>query len=485
MKIKQDNIMQIFQGSEMHLLIIIVSCISAAFFVVLALFVRKINFSEKKVKGINYSLYAIGTIVALMMLFNPSIWYQYIFINKSGGFYKDTYDIVILFLNLFISVVLPYSYIAQNNSYKLIAFVSLPIIIIQIIDPSIVLFYSEIPNEFVNNISITGYVSYLIIYSGLATYNLINIIICKEKLSDCKKIFISFALLIPIIIPYILFSRSETFVPRDISNTIDLNSMQKGLVITQFSISHLFFVFGNIIIFFIYYYVVKRYIKKEYFYDSLMLLVTGLMFTVVCRRATYLFDNNLGFYLLPDSPCAIGVFVAYIALIFKSKHLTNYSVFVTFAFTTLNNLIMFQGGVNNFWNYLTMDSMFYHLYLSIIVFHMVKLDFFDPSKKLVFKSCVIFSIIYFAFALLGNIQSRVEYLTGLDLCSNKYVGFFYNVPAFKFLNDIVYRFGHVGAGFEILPINWGLTIGAAFGLAYISYFIYHFTNKCIRCKSVN
>lgn len=455
MKIKDEFIIKIYQGGELHYLIILLSIISSIIFALSAVvFVKKREkIKPQIIKCVNHTLYVISMICVVMMFLNPSIWYQYVFMNADGEFYLNYINILILLCNLIIVVILPYSFISQNYLYKLFSVFACPILLMQIINPSLFLLCDKVKNGFANNISIVGYTSFLILYFGSSVFHILHVILENQKTKKIKEIVSILILLIPIVIPYILFSRSPELVPRLPTGEIDLLCLNGGLTITTYSLSHIIFIALNVLWFLIYFFIIKYIIKKEYLYDALIIFTTGLIFTVICRRATYLFDNKIGLFVLPDSPCAIGVFIAYFGLILKNKTLINYSVFITLAFTTLNNIIMFQGDVGNFWHYFSMDSIFYHLYLSIIVFNMSRLNNFNVNKKSIFKCCLIYTSIYFIFTLLGNIQTRIEFLTGIDLSSKMYVGFFYDAPAFSFLYDFVHSFSYVGNGYEILLLN--------------------------------
>mgnify|MGYP006875307401 CR=1 FL=1 len=91
MKIKDEYILKIFQGSDMHILIIVLSFISISAFISLSLIFKKKKTNKKFKTILNYVLYAICIFVALMMLFNPSILYQFVFITKQNDFYLNTY----------------------------------------------------------------------------------------------------------------------------------------------------------------------------------------------------------------------------------------------------------------------------------------------------------------------------------------------------------------------------------------------------------
>lgn len=276
------------------------------------------------------------------------------------------------------------------------------------------------PIIFFNDLSIFGYSSYLCFFIGISFYQIVDLTKTKIEFKDLKLVIISLALLFPILIPYIFFSRFDTLVARKPNGTIDLTNFYEGLSITRFSFSHLVYIFENAIIFIFYYYVISTYFKENNLYDVLLLLISGVIITVFCRRATYLFDKSPGFFLLPDSPCAVGSFVIYFGLLFKNKAFCIYSVLTTFAFTALNNILLFQGNISNFWYYLSMDSSFYHLYTCVIAFSMLNLDCIEINKKNVLDSGLIFLSIFLFFTLLGNIQTRIEFKLDIDMSAKYY-----------------------------------------------------------------
>lgn len=148
MKIDCESILKIGILSPAHISIIILSVLFSVAFITIKFLFLKFDKNNTKTNIFNKVVYTFSILIAILMCFNPSIWYQLVFITDDKSFYLNAFEIIIYILNIICCVFLPFSLISKNKGYKIFTFISLPLILIQIINPSMNTYYASISNNF-------------------------------------------------------------------------------------------------------------------------------------------------------------------------------------------------------------------------------------------------------------------------------------------------------------------------------------------------
>jgi hypothetical protein len=398
-------------------------------------------------------------VLLIVAIFNRHTILMYIFMNEDNEYIVPMGVYLIFYFSLVVKI--PQILKIRNKEQSL--FFDLTNLIISILA---VIYSNQIP--YFQTQDITNFTSQY----AFMILQFTSIFISAFSLYKCKSLGLKYifylALSIQILLPYILLSRTN-LVFYFIKSSVDFFNIQTFHKISLDNHFYIITIFLTALIIFEF-----QCFKKLNINNNILFIVAiSLIFSDLNFQFSRILFNPLNFSLLPNTPCAIYPLLLLIYLESKNKTIYTFLLCICEPLFIFNTLFLFTGKSNNFFSYLTLSSIFFHIYGfacgNLLYKHSIKIKF-----KSIFSCLIIFLGIQLTFNFIGNLQEHLELKYHIDLAASSFYGFLYGDAPISSLRGISLAIP-IKIGF--MKIYWINTLIILIGIGVISISSYLIENR--------